>query len=163
MTGGGGTPSLSPHLPECRWSLCPQALGASIKHLVLGQTSSPLPLAAPTSGIAMKNKRSLRLAFSISSSGCLAQGASAASWAAGFPPVGRGVGPAGTLPEGPGLWVTGAGQPGTTQIGGYGESVPRHLPSWQSAIGVLSDPPCPVHTAWLPVSAAPHAQAPSSL
>lgn len=132
-----GLPSPHPHLPGRTWSRCPQALGAASKHCVLGQTSSPLPLAAPTSGIAMKNKRSLWLAFSIASSGCLAQGAQTASWAAGFPPVGRGGGPAGILPEGPGLWVTGAGQSGTTQIGVYGESVPRHLPSGHLAMGVL--------------------------
>lgn len=109
----------------------------------------------------MKNKRSLWFAFSIASSGCLAQGTEAASWAAEFPPVGRGVGPAGTLPEGPGLWVTGAGQSGTTQIGVYGESVPRHLPSGPLAIGVLSDLLCRgAHTAWPSVSVHPLTQAP---
>lgn len=48
----GGTPALTFSSSGRLW-----------QWLLLGQTSSPLPLAALTSGIAKKNKRSLRLAF----------------------------------------------------------------------------------------------------
>lgn len=154
----GGPISIS---PSARMQMAPISSGFQ-------QASCPGPDLKPTSpgcsDLRYCDEKQMQLAaFSIASSGCLAQGAQAASWAAGFPPVGRGVGPAGTLPEGPGLWVTRAGQSGTTQIGGYGESVPRHLPSGQSAIGVLADLPCQAHTAWLPMGVDPHARAPPSL